>query len=233
MTLLNWELKPDQVLIFSDTLCLDGEDHRARGFVTKVYPAAHIGAVITGTGSVEVVTQFFIRALNCVANDLVHLSEYAPGILREIWKEYQDLFPGGSTTTTIYTFGLSKVDGRFTGFAYRSTADFEAEQLPTGMAIKPATALEEAKVADSLEALIGVARKQQEHDRGLPRMERVGIGGELWLYILEKSKSGAASIHIHCIEQMKHYDKDREISLAKLPANAQHPRAADALASDP
>lgn len=233
MTLLNWELKPDQVLIFSDTLCLDGEDRRARGFLTKVYPTPHIGAVITGTGSPDVVTHFFIRVLNCVVKDVVHLSAFAPEMLRELWKEHQKLFPQDPSTTTIYTFGLSEDDEQFTGYAYRSTANFEAEQMAHGLAIKPGTALEEANAADSLEALISVARKQQEHDRALPRMERVGIGGELWLYILEKSKSGAVSIHIHRLEQMEHHAKDREMSLAKLPVNANHPFAASTLASDP
>jgi hypothetical protein len=34
-------MTPEQVIIFSDTLSLDGLDKRARSFTTKVYPAPH------------------------------------------------------------------------------------------------------------------------------------------------------------------------------------------------
>ena len=79
MTLLNWEMTPHHVVILSDTLCLSGEDKRPRSFMTKVYPAPHMGAVITGTGISKVVTDFYVRAVaEMIVNDVVHLSEFAP-----------------------------------------------------------------------------------------------------------------------------------------------------------
>lgn len=232
MTLLNWELAPQHVLILSDTLALDGQDHRAGHFTTKIYPAPHIGAVIAGTGISQVITQFYEHVLGMIVNDVVHLTEFAPSTLREIWKHFKGQLPEGATTTA-YTFGLSEDDGVFTGFAYRSTADFEPHRLQHGMAVKPALAMEEMQGIDGLEAFVALCQKQQAQDRALPRMERVGIGGDLWMYLLKKSGNGALSLQIDRIERMKHYDHDHEIILGKLPANKDHPRSIAALASDP
>lgn len=232
MTLLNWELAPQHVMILSDTLALDDQDHRAGHFTTKIYPAPHIGAVITGTGISQVITQFYQHVLGMIVNDVVHLTEFAPSTLREIWKHFKDQLPEG-TTTTAYTFGLSEDDDVFTGFAYRSTADFEPHLLQRGMAVKPALAIEEMQGIDSLEAFVALCQKQQAQDRALPRMERVGIGGDLWTYLLRKSDSGALSLKIERIQRMQHYDQDHQIMLAKLPANADHPFLKAALASDP
>jgi len=233
MTLLNWEMTAEQVILFTDTLSLDGQDHRARSFTTKVFPAPHIGAVIAGTGVGQIVTRFYLNVVGgLVVNDVVHLSEFAPAMLKQDWEQTRSQLPDGATTT-VYTFGLSAKDGEFTGYAYRSTADFSPERLQHGMAMKPPTTVEDLQAIASLAGFVAISKKQQAQDREPSRGKRVGIGGELWLYLLRKSESSALSLQIERIERMLHYDQDREIMLAKLPQNAGHLLSLVALASDP
>ncbi|MBS0220374.1 MAG: hypothetical protein JSR91_06490 [Proteobacteria bacterium] len=232
MTLLNWEMTAEQVILFTDTLSLDGQDRRARSFTTKVFPAPHIGAVIAGTGVAQIVTRFYLNIVDLVVNDVVHLSKFAPAMLKQDWEQTKSQLPDGATTT-VYTFGLSAKDGTFTGYAYRSTADFAAECLHHGRVMKPPTTIEDLQAIDSLPAFVAISKKQQAQDRELPRVKRVGIGGDLWLYFLRKSESGALSLQVERMERMPHYNQDRKIMLAKLPENASHPHALAALASDP
>lgn len=233
MTILNWEMTAQHVLILSDTLAIGGQDKRARHFTTKVYPAPHIEAVITGTGLHEVATRFYMSVVGgYIVDDVEHLSDFAPETLREIWKGIGAEIPGA--TATIYTFGLSQDDGNFTGYAYRSTADFEAERMKHGIAVKPGTpTAEDLQRLDGLPAFIAVSRKQQAHDRGLPRGDRVGIGGDLWMYLLTKTERGSLSIRIERLERLEHYADDREIMLAQIPGNESHPLSIAALARDP
>lgn len=222
MTLLNWELSPHGVVILSDTLSLMGESKLPRNFMTKIYPVPHLGGVITGTGLGEIVTRFFLAANgNTVARDLEHLSEFAPTQLRAIWNEFAGQIPSDATTT-IYTFGLNEM-GEFGGFAYRSTHDFEAEPLQHGIAAKPAPKMEQLEAVKSLEDLAKLAFTQQVDDRANSRPERVGIGGDLWLYVLSKTEHGSLSIVINNMGRMMNAEDDFELILAQLPANQGDP----------
>lgn len=234
MTLLNWEMTPDYVLILSDTLSLDWDDRRARSFTTKVYPVPHIGGVLTGTGLAPVVTQFFLDVNgNMVVTDVVHLAQFAPERLQQLWNEYKTRGLSEEATVTIYTFGLAEEGGQFTGYAYRSTNGFQAEKLQPGKAMKPGTntSMEDLQTVDGLESFVALTRKQQAQDRDTPREKRVGIGGDLWMYLLGKSEQGKLTTRIERLERMEHYESDCDIMLAKL--NPGHPRSQMILARDP
>lgn len=232
MTLLNWELTPDYVLILSDTLSLDWDDKRARSFTTKVYPMPHIGAVVTGTGLAPFVTQFFISINgDMVIRDICHLAEFAPAYLQRLWVETTREL-SEEATVTLYTFGIAEEGGQFTGYAYRSTNGFRAEQIPYAMAMKPATSTEDLQTVNSLESFVALTRKQQAQDRELPHEKRVGIGGDLWMYFLSKSETGSVTIKIERLERMLHYEADRDVTLAKLSQNADHPLSRMILARD-
>lgn len=232
MTLLNWEMTPDHVVILSDTLSLSGDNKRPRNFMTKVYPAPHLGAVITGTGISKVVTDFYVRAVaEMIVNDVVQLSEFAPDVLRSIWLELGNLLPPDGTAT-IYTFGLSLDDGEFAGFAYRSTSDFEAEQLQHGIGVKPAPESGVIGEINGLADFVKLAFSQQEADRKLPRLKRVGIGGELWLYTLLKDENCSLVLRVESLGDMAHAADDHEVMLAQLPQNAGHPLSLIALGRD-
>lgn len=233
MTLLNWQMFPEHVAILSDTLSLSGDEKRPRTFMTKVYPVPHLGGVITGTGIGQLVTSFYMQVVaEMIVDDTEHLVEFAPEVLRSMWAEFGDKLPDGATTT-IYTFGLSKESGEFIGFAYRSTNDFEAEELQHGTAAKPAPSMEELQAVEDLAGLGKLALKQQADDRALPRRKRVGIGGEMWLYLLTKSESGAVSFQIQHVTDFPHFAEDHDVMLAQLPQNKDHPLSTLVLARDP
>jgi len=219
MTLLNWELAPDQVVIFSDTLSLQGHTKLPRSFMTKIYPVPHLNGIVTGTGIGQIVTSLFV-ALNdsMVVIDTVHLTKFAPAFLRDLWEQYEDELPDGATTT-IYTFGLND-DGQFVGFAYRSTNDFTAEPLPYARGLKPAPTKEQMAGIETLGQLGGLAFQQQSDDRTRPRVERIGIGGDLWLYVLSKSEDGSLGLTISRAARLPHFEADYELMLAQLSSNA-------------
>ena len=231
MTLLNWEMTPDHVSILSDTLSVNGHDKRARSFMTKIYPVPHLGGVITGTGVGRIVTSFYTTVIgDLIVDDVSQLAEFAPDILRDLWSELCDDAPEG-VTATIYTFGLSDVG--FVGFAFRSTNDFVAEPLQHGLAAKPAPDMAKLANINGLEEFVGLAHDQQDADRALPRLDRVGIGGELWFYFLTRGESGGLSLRIDRIGRLAHFDDDRDIILAQLPANLGCAQSILALAKDP
>jgi len=222
-------MTPEHVVILSDTLSIAGDTKLPRSLMTKIYAAPHIGAVITGTGIGHFVTQFFLSVNErMVVTDVDHLSEFAPDTLRGMWSAVADQLPG-EATTTIYTFGISAAENQFAGFAYRSTNNFEAEPLQHGTAAKPAPTMEQLAAVGSLSDFAALAFLQQATDRSLPRRQRVGIGGELWLYILGKAEDGSLTININRATRMPHYDDDFELLLASLPENAGHPRSVAAL----
>ena len=231
MTLLNWFMDPDQVLLLSDTLSLQASDKRPKSFMTKVFTTPHIGALITGTGSIEVVTRFYLHVISgMIVEDVVQLSNFAPESLRAIWQDVADQMPAGATTT-VYTFGLT--DEGFVGFAYRSTSNFEAEEIQHGTAAKPAPEIAKLGAIYSLQDFVALAREQQADDRALPRLDRVGIGGDLWMYRMTKSESGMFSLKVEHLEQLAHYDDDHSVMLARLPQNEGHPDSTAILQLDP
>ena len=231
MTLLNWEMTPEYVLLLSDTLSLSAEDKHPQSFMTKIFTAPHIGALITGTGIGEIITRFYLHVVSgMIVDDVVHLSEFAPESLRMIWEEVSDRMPDGATAT-IYTYGLTE-EG-FVGFAYRSTADFEAEELQHGLAAKPAPELSRLAEVDGFDGFVTLAREQQANDRALPRVDRVGIGGDLWMYLMTKGEGGGLSLRVDRVERLNHYDADHNVMLARLPENEDHPDTMAILQLDP
>ncbi|MDC7675140.1 hypothetical protein [Asticcacaulis machinosus] len=219
MTLINWEMSEQSLAIFSDTLVLNADDMRPRNFMTKIFVLPHLNGLITGIGLAPLISDFFISAKeHIVARDIVHLAEYAPERLRGIWSDYEaKLHP--DATSTIYTFGFDKEAGRVRGFAYRSTSNFESEELGYGMALKPAPADASAfeGIAD-IQSFVEYCLHQQRIERERPRMERVGIGGELWLYTIAVD-GGRPIFGQQLICPFDHFEDDWEALLAQLPAN--------------
>lgn len=231
MTLLNWEMAPDRVLIFSDTLSLTGDDHLPRSFMTKVHPVPHLNGVVTGTG-IGAITMGFVRHVieDMVTQSVAQLSTFAPDIIRGLWDDLAPEIPSGATAT-IYLFGLGP-EGDFVGYAFRSTNDFVAEPLPYARAAKPPPAdLSKVMAVETLEDWIQVAHVQQAEDRALPRAKRVGIGGDLWIYLLSRLDDGTLALGVQRACRLPHFDADLDLMLAQLPANVFDPHSQALLAN--
>ncbi len=136
-------------------------------------------------------------------------------------------------TATIYTFGLSLDDGEFTGFAYRSTSDFEAEQLQHGIGVKPAPESGMIGEINGLADFAKLAFSQQEEDRKLPRLKRVGIGGKLWMYTMLKDENGSLALRIESLGDMPYADDDHELILAQTPAECRASSVVDRVGARP
>lgn len=216
MTVLNWQLNPQFVAIYSDSLALDAADRRPRSMTTKVYVAAHLDACIAGTG-IPLSLPFYQRVVGSyVVADVVHLDEFASELLSELYEEYKHT----GLTSTVYTFGWSAKESRYVGFAYRSTHNFQSEPLGYGVAVKPAP--NDPSLLGELydqNALIELIKIQAEEDRARPRMERVGIGGDITLWLMNRDPAGKQSILVQHVERFASFEDDWKIALAKLPQN--------------
>jgi hypothetical protein len=233
MTALNWELNEDGVVILSDTLVLSGETHRPLSFTTKVFPLPHLSLCIAGTGLQQMVQNFWLVTNNgMVVSDIDHLDRFATETLQGLWDDLDENAPRG-VTATIYTFGWSLKRECFIGFAYRSTNGFASQPLAYGLALKPAPSSGEFPKIDSLSDLANYMIAQKEDDRSMPRMERVGIGGEIILTQLFRDQSGYVSFQQIPILRFDDFEDDWKMILASLPKNAGHPIAQEILAKDP
>lgn len=239
MTALNWELAPDHVLILSDSLALTGEDHRPAFMTTKVFTLPHLGLCIAGTGAQPLAERFWAHANSkCVASGVAHLDVYASDILRDLWLKLHsepdyETVEARLFTSTVYVYGWSAVDKAFIGFAYRSANDFVSEPLSYGIAAKPAPNSGELPEINGFTELVELLLLQKQEDRERPRMERIGIGGEIIMTLMVRDEPGFTAIKQQPIFRFDDYDKDWELILAKLPENQDHPLSISALARDP
>lgn len=191
MTALLYFLRPEQVLIAMDSLVTEPNTAAPRSFVTKILPVPHLSGVICGTGTLQVLLDWFSFVQeNVVARDIVFLNNCAQGKLKEI-----SVSQGAPTdaTTTIYHFGYSTEEGKFAGYAFRSEKDFQCERLIEGFAVKPPDGIvledawhkiEEIGFLDGFSVLI---RQMKDEDERKPPAKRVGIGGEIHIYQLLRS----------------------------------------------
>ncbi len=233
MTALNWELNEDSVLILSDTLALSGETHRPMNFTSKVFPLPHLSLCIAGTGLQQIVQNFWSYTNSeIVVRDIDHLDELASKALQGLWGDLDDVALEG-VTATIYTFGWSRERESFVGFAYRSTNGFTTENLAHGMALKPPPSSGEFPDIVSLPDLVKYMITQQQEDSLKPRMERVGIGGEVTLTQMFRDQSGFVAFHQCPILRFDSFHDDWEAMLANLPENEGHPLTKEILAKDP
>lgn len=234
MTAMNWIMSEMRVLILCDTLAISETDHRPAFMTTKVHFWPHLGACVAGTGAQPLAQTFFMQVNSgSVVRDVVHLDEFAGSMLADIWRTLTDAAPPGATGT-VYTFGWSEAEGRFTGFAYRSTSSFKSERLNYGLAVKPPP--KNAAILDNLndfEAYLDLLRVQKDEDRERPRTERIGIGGEVILTLMTRSDAGFTCVEQRTVHRFDDYQQDWSIILAKLQANAGHPLSDMMLALDP
>ncbi len=228
MTLLNWELTERSVLIFSDTLVIEGQSMLPGYFSTKVRLLPHLNMIVAGTGHQAVVSDFDVSVNeSLVVRDIDHLSEFAPRMLQAIWQSARPLVQTIGGTSTIYTFGLSLSTSQMTGYAYRSMNNFVPEKLGVGRAGKPSDGVAGLiEKIGTIEDFVGMAMEQQTVDRAKKRTDRVGIGGELWAYALEvKHNPLSTAFSVQKLCDFPHRDADFELMIDRLPANAQNPES--------
>lgn len=134
MTALIFALNPECVLIGMDSLSVR-EEKIPHNYVTKLFPLPHLKGAICGTGSIDLILDWFADIQRTViAKDILFLNKIAQERLSQIKAKYN--YPS-DLTSTIYHFGYHQVENRFVGFAFRSKNNFEPENLEYGLGIKP------------------------------------------------------------------------------------------------
>lgn len=186
MSLLMYKVTPEQVAVMTDTLATD-TDLRAVFFTTKCVAMPHLRMAIAFTGVEQVGRRWASKVQSgIVAEDMDQLDRFAPEAMRETVAAVASEFEEPMITSTIYHFGYSPGLERCVARIYRETNDFTSELVVEDVfAIKPHPQGEFVSPGE-LGEWTSLAQEVQRQQEGLPTSERIGIGGELILCIVQK-----------------------------------------------
>jgi len=225
MTALNFILQDDGVIISMDTLALSAENKAPFKFVTKFFPLPHMNCIICGTGNMQAIIDWFGWVQkNIVANGIYQLDELSKKALRDFMKN-----ANSDNFCTIYQFGLHEIDNKFHGFAYRSTNNYESEEIKQGIGVKPADAFKTVDSGTDLspympagasveEFLTRIMKQQKEYDSLLGVEERLGIGGIIQIVYLNRDSM--------VIKNHKYFD-DFDATHEEILSNLEYLNAAE------
>ncbi|MEK6663215.1 MAG: hypothetical protein AABY73_05035 [Pseudomonadota bacterium] len=209
MTALVFALQPDQICIAMDTLVVGAEDKRPMSFQRKFLSLAENNLLIAGTGLANLINGWFtyISSLSDLS-DIDDLYLFAPNVLQASVAAAGGL---GEITTTLYHFGYSKIEARYVGYAYRSTANFQSERLQYALGFKPQVRVEAPENIEFPRFMIEIILEQQRQDLLLPIDQQVGIGGEIEFAVLADGSTNIETVHrFASYESEKKYIECRE-----------------------
>jgi hypothetical protein len=112
-----------------------------------------------------------------LVKDMVHLNEFTPPALREMWQCVSYTNQG---TVTVYHFGYCEVLKSYKAFAYRSERDFVSEELPHGIGIKPAYKFDIPQNMQLPDVFIDWVKEQRMREDAKSANDKVGIGGDIY-----------------------------------------------------
>lgn len=203
MSLLMFAHEPTSALILTDTLATTqaGEPFL---FHSKSWVIPHMNMAMAVTGIANFGGAWNELLCNSLlARDIDMVDQFAPEQLRRVWSELlgRKGFPEGATST-IYHFGFPEDSERLVRYVYRSEADFASERWEDpGFGIKPYPRGEFEVPAD-LHAWVDLAERVRAEQDVRPAGERVFIGGELFLVVLQSWNSQIVRVH-----RFDHYDQ--------------------------
>lgn len=219
MSLLNWQLTPDGVLVMSDTLCtMNEEPHK---FVPKVTHLAHLDMLMGLTGYHNIFLQWnHLLSEQAPGLGIDDLDDFAASALPVLWGL---LFPFGTEfRTTVRHWGWSRKEGRFVGRSFRSVDGFAAEVMPDGFGWSPdpAPGVDPGAV-ETFSDMVEVAMSQQAFGLTPPEGERrTFVGGDLILHTMDAS-TGAVVTTSQKVRQFADYEAHLEAvqRLGEWPKN--------------
>ncbi|MHA1336483.1 MAG: hypothetical protein ACTSPW_12155 [Promethearchaeota archaeon] len=199
MTALIYIYKNDMVCLAMDSLSVD-EDKRPLKYVTKFFLLPHLQSIICGTGSLDLVMKWFEFVQNSiVVKNVVDLNNYVQSYLKKLSDKLNLPI---NQSSTIYHFGVDKINDEIVGYAYRSENSFKSEKLIYSFGIKPnyediaQKAIDLITQKGIIPGIIAIITQLKEMDEKLELEQQVGIGGEIHFIILDKSgKYTVETIH--------------------------------------
>lgn len=219
MSLLTFSHLDEAVVIVTDTLATtpDGEPLI---FQSKAWAIPHMNMALAVTGLANLgATWNEYLCSSLVARDIDMVDQFAPEQLREIWCEIQAAYPIDQNlpTCTLYHFGFREDSERLVRYTYRSTDNFESEVCEQpGFGIKP-WPRGDFEPPDEINDWIALAERVRAEQNALPAEERVYIGGELFLLLLQNWK--CQTMRIHRFEDYERTWLDMSNRLHRQPHN--------------
>lgn len=186
MSLLMFRHETDAFVILTDTLATTPEGDPFL-YQCKCWPLPQLNMVLSGTGLAPFIEAWY-RCLqtSILARDIEMLDAHAPKALRKLWTELEAELGPLPGTATVYHFGVREKDGRLTRYVYRSDRKFESEiWSDPGFGVKPPPSGLQTEVPDSIDEMIKMARQIRSEQDQLPISERVHIGGDLIITVLQ------------------------------------------------
>lgn len=209
MTALVYIVQPDKIYLAMDTLVVTYDDKIPLYYQTKFTVLPHLNLVIAGTGFASLINDWF-HFVNgsMVVRDIDHLKVLAPGLLRDAATQRQR---ADITTTTLYHFGYSTLEKRYVGYAYRSAKKWEPDRLQDALGLKPVIDVQPTGNIQIPQFLIDIVCEQRRKDLLLPVSERVGIGGDIQVVVMENGIVTISTVH-----RFESYESDYELMTKKI-----------------
>jgi hypothetical protein len=209
MTALVYIVQPDKIYLAMDTLVVTHDDKIPLYYQTKFTVLPHLNLVIAGTGFASLINGWF-HCVNgsMVVRDIDHLKVLAPGLLRDATPRCQG---ADITTTTLYHFGYSTLEKRYVGYAYRSAKNWEPDRLQDALGLKPVIDVQPTRNIQIPQFLIDIVCEQRRKDLSLPVSERVGIGGDIQVVVMENGIVTISTVH-----RFESYESDYELMTKKI-----------------
>jgi len=209
MTALVYIVQPDKIYLAMDTLVVTHDDKIPLYYQTKFTVLPHLNLVIAGTGFASLINDWFHYVNgSMVVRDIDHLKDLAPGLLRDATPRCQG---ADITTTTLYHFGYSKLEKRYVGYAYRSAKNWEPDRLQDALGLKPVIDVQPTRNIQIPQFLINIVCEQRRKDLSLPVSERVGIGGDIQVVVMENGIVTISTVH-----RFESYESDYELMTKKI-----------------
>ncbi|HCG8192241.1 MULTISPECIES: hypothetical protein [Vibrio harveyi group] len=184
MSSLIFYTQTDAAVVATDTLSVSS-DGSPFCFCTKAGYIPHLKTIIAGTGAGGFSNQWLLHAsTRMVVRGIHNLDFHTAKGLRDLWATYKKEYSlPDNSTTTIYQFGISEESGEVVSFAYRSSNNFQSEQLQFGTGVKPPCTVLEGNLLDIIPDMMA---EQKKNESEKPPSERVYIGGEIIALVLTK-----------------------------------------------
>ncbi|MEO9589441.1 MAG: hypothetical protein ABJ360_05025 [Roseobacter sp.] len=192
MSSLIFATDESQILVATDTLAVtpDGEPFC---FASKATHVPHLRTIIAGTGGGGLSNEWALTvSARMIVRGIRNLNYHTPIGLRDLWETYRQRYSlDQDLTTTVYQFGISEEDNKVVSFAYRSTNNFESEQLPYGTGVKPECNVPEGNL---IEVIPSMMHEQRSREASKPAEARLYIGGEIFAHYLTKDECRCFSL---------------------------------------
>lgn len=197
MSLLMFQHQEQSAVILTDTLATTTEGEPLI-FQSKAWaiPPLNMGLAVTGIGNLGAMWNDFLHE-SLVARDIAMVDKFAPEQLQRIWSEFlaENQDEQEVPTGTIYHFGFPEGSDRLVRYVYRSTTDFESELWDQpGFGMKP-TPISDFDPPDDIDDWINLAKQVRSEQDDRPAEEKIYIGGELYLLVIQNWQSQLLRVH--------------------------------------